>query len=64
MEMPSEVNFEPYTPRINLDSKQVIAYHSNIVTLKEQISKNLHEPVEKRITFKQGVCVCVQSDLL
>ncbi|XP_062853432.1 E3 ubiquitin/ISG15 ligase TRIM25 [Trichomycterus rosablanca] len=51
VEMPSVVNFDPYAPRINLDSKNVIAYHSNIVNLKEHISKNLHESVENRISF-------------
>ncbi|MCJ8730100.1 hypothetical protein PDJAM_G00114310 [Pangasius djambal] len=50
VEMPSVVNFEPYCPRINLDSKRVIAYHSSIAGLKEQIHKILCEPVENRIS--------------
>ncbi|KAK3574483.1 hypothetical protein QTP86_008089 [Hemibagrus guttatus] len=49
VELPSVVNFDPYSPRINLDSKQVIAYHSSIVSLKEHINKILREPVENRI---------------
>ncbi|XP_047669915.1 E3 ubiquitin/ISG15 ligase TRIM25 isoform X4 [Tachysurus fulvidraco] len=49
VELPSVVNFDPFSPRINLDSKRVIAYHSNIVNLKEQINKILREPVENRI---------------
>ncbi|XP_034169520.2 E3 ubiquitin/ISG15 ligase TRIM25 isoform X1 [Pangasianodon hypophthalmus] len=51
VEMPSVVNFDPYCPRINLDSKRVIAYHSSIVGLKEQINKILCQPVENRISL-------------
>lgn len=70
VEMPSVVNFDPYSPRINLDSKRIIAYHSNIVNLKEQIHKILREPVENRISFlKPGVCLvfvllCIRSGIL
>ncbi|TVH12527.1 E3 ubiquitin/ISG15 ligase TRIM25 [Bagarius yarrelli] len=60
VELPSVVNFDPYSPRITLDSKRVIAFHSSIVSLKEQINKILREPVEYRISIlKPGVCVCV-----
>ncbi|XP_047669927.1 E3 ubiquitin/ISG15 ligase TRIM25-like isoform X3 [Tachysurus fulvidraco] len=45
VELPFVVKFEPYCPRIHLDSQCVIAYHSNIVYLK----KILREPVENRI---------------
>ncbi|KAK1798943.1 hypothetical protein P4O66_007213, partial [Electrophorus voltai] len=48
--MPSEVNFDPYAPRINLDSKQVIAFHSSIVLLKDMISKVLKQQVEMRVS--------------
>ncbi|XP_053493613.1 E3 ubiquitin/ISG15 ligase TRIM25 isoform X2 [Ictalurus furcatus] len=51
VEMPSVVNFDPYSPRINLDSKRVIAYHSSIIGLKEQINKILREPVDNRISL-------------
>lgn len=62
MEMPSVVSFDPYSPRINLDSKRVIAYHSSIVGLKEQINKILREPVDNRISLlKPGVCVCLRK---
>lgn len=58
--MPSVVNFDPYAPRINLDSKQVIAYYSSIFNLKQQINKVLREPVENRVMFlKSGLCLCV-----
>ncbi|XP_027024101.2 E3 ubiquitin/ISG15 ligase TRIM25 isoform X1 [Tachysurus fulvidraco] len=55
VELPSVVNFDPFSPRINLDSKRVIAYHSNIVNLKEQINKILREPVENRIFLLKPV---------
>ncbi|KAI5613760.1 E3 ubiquitin/ISG15 ligase TRIM25 isoform X1, partial [Silurus asotus] len=51
VEMPSVLNFDPYSPRINLDSKRLIAYHSCIVSLKEQVNKILREPVENRISL-------------
>ncbi|XP_053354280.1 E3 ubiquitin/ISG15 ligase TRIM25 isoform X1 [Clarias gariepinus] len=51
VEMPSVVNFDPYTPRINLDSKRIIAYHSSIVSLKEHIMRILREPAENRFSI-------------
>lgn len=65
MELPSVVSFDPYSPRINLDSKCVIAYHSSIVNLKEHISKILREPVENRIfLLKSGVCLCLLCSVI
>ncbi|XP_066521134.1 E3 ubiquitin/ISG15 ligase TRIM25 isoform X2 [Hoplias malabaricus] len=49
VDMPSVVAFEPYTPRINVDSKRVIAHHASVVHMKELISKILQQPVENRI---------------
>ncbi|KAL7825836.1 hypothetical protein SRHO_G00335740 [Serrasalmus rhombeus] len=51
MDLPSVVTFDPYAPRINLDSKCVIAHHACIVALKEQISKILQQPVENRLSL-------------
>ncbi|XP_072539430.1 E3 ubiquitin/ISG15 ligase TRIM25 isoform X3 [Salminus brasiliensis] len=51
VDMPSVVAFDPYAPRINLDSKAVIAYHACVVSLKEQISKILSQPVENRLSL-------------
>ncbi|KAL7890922.1 hypothetical protein AOLI_G00003980 [Acnodon oligacanthus] len=51
VDLPSVVNFDPYAPRINLDSKCVIAHHACIIALKEQISKILQQPVENRLSF-------------
>ncbi|XP_051996470.1 E3 ubiquitin/ISG15 ligase TRIM25 isoform X2 [Xyrauchen texanus] len=51
VDLPSVVNFEPYSPRINVDSKEVIAYHSSAVALKGWISKILDQPAENRISI-------------
>ncbi|XP_051561975.1 E3 ubiquitin/ISG15 ligase TRIM25-like isoform X2 [Myxocyprinus asiaticus] len=50
VDLPSVVNFEPYNPRICVDSKEVIAYHSSAVALKEWITKLLSQPSENRIS--------------
>nr|XP_055054029.1 E3 ubiquitin/ISG15 ligase TRIM25 isoform X3 [Misgurnus anguillicaudatus] len=49
VDLPSVVNFEPYNPRINVDSKKVISYHSSAVALKEWIARLLEQPAENRI---------------
>uniref|UniRef100_A0A8B9GNL4 Tripartite motif containing 25 n=1 Tax=Astyanax mexicanus TaxID=7994 RepID=A0A8B9GNL4_ASTMX len=55
VDLPSVVSFDPYAPRINLDSKAVIAHHACIVGLKEQVSRILSQPVETRQSnLKQG----------
>uniref|UniRef100_A0A3B4EL77 Uncharacterized protein n=1 Tax=Pygocentrus nattereri TaxID=42514 RepID=A0A3B4EL77_PYGNA len=60
MDLPSVVTFDPYAPRINLDSKCIIAHHACIVALKEQISKILQQPVENRLSLlKPGGCIHV-----
>ncbi|XP_030638288.1 E3 ubiquitin/ISG15 ligase TRIM25 isoform X2 [Chanos chanos] len=56
VDLPSEVKFEPYSPRINLDSKTVIGYHSSIAAMKELVGKILTEQVENRISLlKPGI---------
>lgn len=60
VQLPSVVNFDPYSPRINLDSKRIIAYHNSVIGLKEQINKILREPVENRIfLLRPGVWVMI-----
>ncbi|XP_057218015.1 E3 ubiquitin/ISG15 ligase TRIM25 isoform X2 [Triplophysa rosa] len=54
VDLPSVVNFEPYNPRINVDSQGVIAHHSSAVGLKEWITKLLELPAEKRIPLLQA----------
>ncbi|XP_067315574.1 E3 ubiquitin/ISG15 ligase TRIM25 isoform X2 [Pseudorasbora parva] len=50
VDLPSVVNFEPYNPRVNVESKEVIAYHSSAVALKEWITKLMEKPAENRIS--------------
>lgn len=58
VDLPSVVNFEPYNPRINVDSAEVISYHSSAVGLKEWIAKLLELPAERRIPeLRPGVLV-------
>lgn len=60
MELPANANFEPYCPKVNVDSKAVIAYHSSVVAVKDLLNKILATPVESRISIlKPGVCVCL-----
>ncbi|XP_056102141.1 E3 ubiquitin/ISG15 ligase TRIM25 [Rhinichthys klamathensis goyatoka] len=49
VDLPSVVNFEPYNPRMTVESKEVIAYHSSAVALKEWITKLMEQPTENRI---------------
>ncbi|XP_073707892.1 E3 ubiquitin/ISG15 ligase TRIM25 isoform X2 [Garra rufa] len=49
VDLPSVVNFEPYNPRMNVESKEVIGYHSSAVALKEWITKLMEQPTENRI---------------
>ncbi|XP_056315840.1 E3 ubiquitin/ISG15 ligase TRIM25 [Danio aesculapii] len=50
IDLPSVINFEPYNPRMNLDGKEVIAYHSSAVALKEWITKLMEQSTENRIS--------------
>nr|WML68836.1 tripartite motif protein 25 [Mylopharyngodon piceus] len=49
VDLPSVVNFEPYNPRMTVEGKEVIAYHSSAVALKEWITKLMEQPAENRI---------------
>ncbi|XP_043098364.1 E3 ubiquitin/ISG15 ligase TRIM25 isoform X4 [Puntigrus tetrazona] len=49
VDLPSVVNFEPHNPRMNVEGKEVIAYHSTAVALKEWITKLMEKPLENRI---------------
>ncbi|CAM4623676.1 unnamed protein product [Leuciscus chuanchicus] len=49
VDLPSVVNFEPYNPRMTVEGKEVIAYHSAAVALKEWITKLMEQPAENRI---------------
>ncbi|XP_069569963.1 E3 ubiquitin/ISG15 ligase TRIM25-like isoform X1 [Brachyistius frenatus] len=47
-EMPRVVKFEPHMPRINLDSKKVIAGQTFATALKESLTETFKQPVEAR----------------
>ncbi|XP_052414266.1 E3 ubiquitin/ISG15 ligase TRIM25 isoform X2 [Carassius gibelio] len=51
VDLPSVVNFEPHNPRVNVESKEVIAYHSSAVALKEWITRLMEQPLENRISL-------------
>ncbi|XP_059427259.1 E3 ubiquitin/ISG15 ligase TRIM25-like isoform X7 [Carassius carassius] len=51
VDLPSVVNFEPHNPRVNVESKEVIAYHASAVALKEWITKLMQQPLENRISL-------------
>ncbi|XP_026216093.1 E3 ubiquitin/ISG15 ligase TRIM25 isoform X2 [Anabas testudineus] len=51
--LPPAVNFDPYTPRINLDSKKVIATQNFAAALKEHLTEILRQPVEARLPIKK-----------
>ncbi|XP_016370195.1 E3 ubiquitin/ISG15 ligase TRIM25-like isoform X5 [Sinocyclocheilus rhinocerous] len=56
VDLPSVVNVEPYNPRMNVESKEVIAYHSSAVALKEWVTKLMEQPLENRISvLKPGL---------
>ncbi|KAM6942183.1 E3 ubiquitin/ISG15 ligase TRIM25-like isoform 2-T3 [Lycodopsis pacificus] len=47
--LPPAVTFEPYTPRITLDSKKVTATQAFAALLKEHLTEMLKQPVEARL---------------
>ncbi|XP_023262653.1 E3 ubiquitin/ISG15 ligase TRIM25-like isoform X2 [Seriola lalandi dorsalis] len=48
-DLPWVVKFEPYIPRISLDSKKVTATQAFAVALKEHLTETLKQPVEARL---------------
>nr|AZP54344.1 TRIM25 long isoform [Larimichthys crocea]QGQ60787.1 TRIM25 [Larimichthys crocea] len=46
--LPQNTNFDPYTPRINLDSKKVIASQAFAAALKEHLAEMFNQPFEAR----------------
>ncbi|KAM4612323.1 E3 ubiquitin/ISG15 ligase TRIM25 isoform 2-T3 [Polymixia lowei] len=49
VDLPSVVAFEPYTPRINLDTKVVTATQAFAAILKEHLADLFKQPVEARL---------------
>ncbi|XP_068177752.1 E3 ubiquitin/ISG15 ligase TRIM25 [Antennarius striatus] len=48
-DLPPVANFNPYTPRISLDSRKVLAAEASAAALKEHITNILKQPVEARL---------------
>ncbi|KAG8015051.1 E3 ubiquitin/ISG15 ligase TRIM25 [Nibea albiflora] len=46
--LPQNTNFDPYAPRINLDSKKVIATQAFAAALKEHLTEMFKQPIEAR----------------
>lgn len=56
--MPAVVAFDPYTPKVNLDSKALAVWHAYSAVLREHLTHVLKQPVEARLQIlKPGVCV-------
>ncbi|TKS69273.1 E3 ubiquitin/ISG15 ligase TRIM25 [Collichthys lucidus] len=53
VDLPRAVKFDPYAPRINLDSKKVIATQAFAAALKEHLTEMFKQPVEARQMKKQ-----------
>uniref|UniRef100_A0A4W5RRW0 RING-type E3 ubiquitin transferase n=1 Tax=Hucho hucho TaxID=62062 RepID=A0A4W5RRW0_9TELE len=49
VDMPAVVAFDPYTPKVNLDSKAVAAWHAYSAVLREHLTHVLKQPVEARL---------------
>lgn len=57
MELPKVVKFDPHPPRVNLDSKTVMATQSFAVALKESLVEIMAQPFEDRLPLlKAGKC--------
>ncbi|XP_024252349.1 E3 ubiquitin/ISG15 ligase TRIM25 isoform X1 [Oncorhynchus tshawytscha] len=49
VDMPAAVAFDPYTPKVNLDSKALAAWHAYSAVLREHLTHVLKQPVEARL---------------
>ncbi|XP_040001968.1 E3 ubiquitin/ISG15 ligase TRIM25-like isoform X2 [Xiphias gladius] len=56
-DLPRVIKFDPYVPRISLDSKKVTATQAFAVALKELLTDTLKQPVEARLPInKPAAC--------
>ncbi|KAL4647998.1 E3 ubiquitin/ISG15 ligase TRIM25 [Arapaima gigas] len=56
IDLPPVANFDPYTPRLSIDSKRVATYQRSTVLIKQHFDKLFNEPVENRAQLlKPGV---------
>uniref|UniRef100_A0A669DAN0 Tripartite motif containing 25 n=1 Tax=Oreochromis niloticus TaxID=8128 RepID=A0A669DAN0_ORENI len=47
--LPQAINFEPYSPKISLDSKKVLASQAFAAALKQHLTELFKQPVESRL---------------
>ncbi|XP_063333012.1 E3 ubiquitin/ISG15 ligase TRIM25-like [Pelmatolapia mariae] len=47
--LPQAINFEPYSPKISLDSKKVLASQAFAAALKQHLTEIFKQPVESRL---------------
>ncbi|XP_018534032.1 E3 ubiquitin/ISG15 ligase TRIM25 isoform X1 [Lates calcarifer] len=63
--LPQAVNFDPYAPRISLDSKKVITTHAFAAALKEYLTEIFKQPVEARLQMiKPGEYTEINTDIV
>ncbi|KAF0037886.1 hypothetical protein F2P81_010760 [Scophthalmus maximus] len=61
--LPSAVNFDPYTPRIYLDSKRVMANEAFAAGLKEHLTELFKQPVEARLQMMKPETSNIPSNI-
>uniref|UniRef100_A0A671TF56 RING-type E3 ubiquitin transferase n=1 Tax=Sparus aurata TaxID=8175 RepID=A0A671TF56_SPAAU len=63
-DLPAAHNFDPHTPRINLDSKKVIATQAFAAALREHLTEIFKHPVEARLLkLKPGQSITTEHCL-
>ena len=60
--LPIAVTFDPYTPRISLDSKKVLATEAFANMLKKNLTELLEQPVEARFKPREYPSVFIKSN--
>uniref|UniRef100_A0A3B4F124 E3 ubiquitin/ISG15 ligase TRIM25-like n=1 Tax=Pundamilia nyererei TaxID=303518 RepID=A0A3B4F124_9CICH len=56
--LPQAINFEPYSPKISLDSKKVLASQAFAAALKQHLTEIFKQPVESRLPLNTpGECM-------
>ena len=64
MDLPSQAAFDPYTPRVNLDSKAVAASQAFASVLREHLFHIFNQPVEARLLIlRPGLCLSLSLSL-
>ena len=62
VDLPSVASFDPYTPRITLDSKAVTGSQAFAAVLKEHLLHMFQQPIEARLQMlKPGTCGTLET---